>query len=63
MKDKKLFSVGLILIAVFVFWTILILTVDVQPIGVYGTVVGFATLNCSFHNMTGVNMTIYHITD
>ena len=63
MKDKKLFSVGLILIAVFVFWTILILTVDVQPVGVYGTVVGFATLNCSFHNMTGVNMTIYHITD
>ena len=63
MKDKKLFSVGLILIAVFVFWTILILTVDVQPVGVNGTVVGFATLNCSFHNMTGVNMTIYHITD
>ncbi len=58
MKDKKLFSVGLILIAVFVFWTILILTVDVQPVGVNGTVVGFATLNCSFHNMT-----IYHITD
>lgn len=63
MKDKKLFSVGLILIAVFVFWTILILTVDVQSVGVNGTVVGFATLNCSFHNMTGVNMTIYHITD
>ena len=63
MKDKKLFSVGLILIAVFVFWTILIQTVDVQPVGVNGTVVGFATLNCSFHNMTGVNMTIYHITD
>lgn len=40
MKDKKLFSVGLILIAVFVFWTILILTVDVQPVGVYRTVVG-----------------------
>ncbi len=63
MKEKKLYSVGLILIAVFVFWTILILTVDVQPVGVNGTVVGFATLNCSFHNMTGVNMTIYHITD
>ncbi len=63
MKDKKLFSVGLILIAVFVFWTILILTVDVQSVGVNGTVVVFATLNCSFHNMTGVNMTIYHITD
>lgn len=63
MKEKKLYSVGLILIAVFVFWTIMILTVDVQPVGVNGTVVGFATLNCSFHNMTGVNMTIYYITD
>lgn len=41
----------------------MILTVDVQPVGVNGTVVGFATLNCSFHNMTGVNMTIYYITD
>ena len=63
MKERKLFYVGLILIVVFVFWTILIQTVDVQPVGVNGTVVGFATLNCSFHNMTGVNMTIYHITD
>lgn len=63
MKDKKLFSVGLILIAAFVFWTILIMTIDVQPVGVNGTVVGFATLNCSFHNLTGVNMSVYHITD
>lgn len=63
MKEKKLFYVGLILIAAFVFWTILILTIDVQPVGVNGTDVGFATLNRSFHNLTDVNMTIYHITD
>lgn len=63
MKERKLFSVGLILIAVFVFWTILILTVDVQPVGVNGTDVGFATLNRSFHDLTGVNMVVYHITD
>ena len=63
MKEKKLFYVGLILIAAFVFWTILILTIDVQPVGVNGTDVGFATLNRSFHNLTGVNMTIYYITD
>ncbi len=63
MKERKLFSVGLILIAVFVFWTVLIQTVDVQTIGQNGTNVGFATLNHWFHNMTGVNMTIYHITD
>lgn len=63
MKDKKLFSVGLILIAEFVFWTILILTIDVQPVGVNGTDVGFATLNCWFHKLTNANMTIYHVTD
>ena len=63
MKERKLFSAGLILIAVFVFWTILILTVDVQPVGVNGTDVGFATLNRSFHDLTGVNMVVYHITD
>lgn len=63
MKEKKIFYVGLILIAVFVFWTILIRTVDVQSVGANGTDVGFATLNRSFHNLTGVNMAVYHITD
>ncbi len=63
MKERKLFYVGLILIVVFVFWTILIQMVDVQPIGQNGTDVGFATLNCWFHKLTNANMTIYHVTD
>ena len=63
MKERKLFSVGLILITVFVFWTILIQTVDVQTIGQNGTNVGFATLNHWFRNLTGVNIAIYYITD
>ncbi len=54
---------GGIFIATFVLWTVLIQMVDVQPLGQNGTNIGFATLNCWFHRFTGVNMTIYTITD
>lgn len=37
--------------------------VDVQPLGQNGTNIGFATFNCWFHRLAGVNMTIYTITD
>lgn len=60
---KKLLFLGSISIAVFVLWTVLIQTVDVQPFGAKGTNIGFATINCWFHKLTGVNMEIYTITD
>jgi undecaprenyl-diphosphatase len=41
----------------------LVYTVDVKPIGVNGSNVGFADLNVWFHSLTGVNMTLYVITD
>ena len=63
MKEKRLLFKGIVLILVFILWTVLIQKVDVKPIGQNGTDVGFATLNLSFHNLTGVNMLIYHITD
>lgn len=63
MKEKKLLYTGFVTIAVFALWTILIQTLDVQPVGVNGTDVGFAELNCRFHDLTGVNMTACHITD
>ena len=63
MKEKRLLLTGIILILVFILWTVLIQTVDIQPIGVSGTDVGFSTLNCLFHKMTGVHLSIYHITD
>ena len=62
-KAVKLLCTGLILIVAFVIWTILVLTVDVKPIGVNETDIGFATLNMWFHSLTGVNMTLYNITD
>ena len=62
-KAVKLLCTGLILIVAFVIWTILVLTVDVKPVGVNETDIGFATLNMWFHSLTGVNMTLYNITD
>lgn len=62
-KGKKNLMLGIGFIAAFCVWTLLIKTVDVQPAGVNGTNVGFAELNTLFHSLTGVNMTLYSITD
>lgn len=63
MKIKKSFITGIIFISAFILWTISVLTIDVQPVGQNGTDIGFATLNYWFNSLTGVNMTIYNITD
>lgn len=47
----------------FLLLTILVQIVDVKPLGVNGTNIGFSTVNCCFHGLTGVNMMLYHITD
>ena len=63
-KDgRKLLIAGLIMMAAFVIWTMLIQNVDVRPAGQNGTDIGFAGFNVGFHEMTGVNMTLYTITD
>ena len=62
-NEKKSLLIGSIFLAVFAVWTVLILTVDVQPLGQNGTSIGFATFNCWFHHFTGLNMAIYTITD
>ena len=62
MKKRYLYT-ALGLLTAFVLWTIAIQWVDVQPIGPQGSVVGFATLNSFVHNLTGVHMNLYTITD
>ena len=62
-SGKKLLIIGIMLLMAFAVWTYLIQTVDVQPVGQNGTVVGFAELNCKFHTLTGVHMKLYTITD
>ena len=63
MKEKRGLWTGMALLAAFAVWTILIQTVDVQAIGPSGTAVGFASFNGWFHQMTGVHMTVYTVTD
>lgn len=62
-SGKRQIATGTTLLVVFLVWTILIQFVDVQAIGPKGTKVGFATWNGWFHNLTGVHMSIYTITD
>lgn len=52
-----------ILLAAFVIWTAAVRLVDVQAIGPQGSAVGFATINGWVHNLTGVHMSLYTVTD
>ena len=54
---------GISFLILFALWTIAVRLVDVQPIGPQGSEVGFAALNGWFHNLTGVHMQLYVITD
>ncbi len=60
---KKGMAAGVILILIFVLWTVLVMKVDVQPIGPLESSVGFAGINGWFHKLTGEHMKIYTITD
>ena len=63
MKEKKDLLTGVGLISAFALWTVLIQCVDVQPVGQKGTNIGFAAFNVWFHQLTGVHMTLYTVTD
>ena len=64
MKDDRNRAIsGVVLLAAFLLWTILIQHIDVQNAGPNGTEIGFATINVWFHRLTGVHMLIYTITD
>lgn len=62
-KERKYFTAGIAFLSAFALWTVLVRTVDVQPAGPQGSLVGFASLNCRFHQLTGTNMTLYTVTD
>ena len=62
-RNRKKIFITVSLLALFVLWTIAISHVDVQAIGPKGSTVGFATFNGFFHELTGVHMLIYTITD
>lgn len=63
LKNKKRFFAGICALVAFVLWTVLVRTIDVRAIGPEGSSVGFAALNGAFHQLTGVHMWLYDLTD
>lgn len=63
MKEKRKLLTGAGLLAAFVLWTMMVVRVDVQNVGQRGTAVGFATFNTWFHQLTGVHLWMYTVTD
>lgn len=63
MKTKKSLYIAIAMLAAFLLWTAAISFVDVQSIGPEGSTVGFAGVNALFHNLTGVHMPLYTLTD
>lgn len=62
-NNQKLLCSAIVLLLLFVLWTILICLVDVRIVGPQDSSIGFATSNVFFHNFTGVHMMLYNITD
>ena len=62
-NGKKEMLTGMISLSAFVVWTALIQTIDVKNVGLKGSSIGFATLNVWFHEITGVHMLLYTISD
>lgn len=61
-KLKKLY-ISISMLMAFVLWTSAICFIDVKAIGPNKSSVGFATVNAFVHRITGVHMSLYHITD
>lgn len=59
----KLFGIAGMLLAAFVLWTLAVQHIDVWAIGPNGSSVGFAALNGWVHDLTGVHMGLYVLTD
>ena len=60
---REIVSRAALILLAFIVWTILVQTVDVRPVGVNGTNIGFAAVNTWFHHLTGVHMGLYTVTD
>ena len=62
-ENQRSFCIAACILLAFLLWTVALLFVDVQAIGPLESAVGFATINQFVHNLTGVHMSLYTITD
>lgn len=60
---KRNIIISLCLLFLSILFTILVKNVDVSPIGPNSSSVGFSSINSFFHNLIGVNMFFYKLTD
>ena len=62
-NNKKYLCISVCTFTAFILWTVAVTFVDVQPVGPLQSCVGFALVNSYVHNLIGVHMTLYTITD
>ena len=62
-EKQKSFCIAACMLLVFLLWTAAIQFIDVGSIGPRGSTVGFASINQFMHDLTGVHMSLYTITD
>ena len=62
-ESQRKFAVAAGMFTAFVLFTASGCIVDVQAIGPQGSAVGFASVNRFFHNLTGVHLSLYLLTD
>lgn len=62
-KNQRNLIIALTFGVLFVLWTLAVSYIDVRAIGPEGSEVGFAALNGFVHELTGVHMTLYTMTD
>lgn len=62
-ENQKYLFTAIGLLAMFAVWTVSARLFDVKAIGPHNSNVGFATFNLLVHNLTGVNIFLYYITD
>lgn len=60
-QKKLCISAGML--TAFALWTAAVRLIDVQPIGPQQSSIGFASLNRFVHDLTGVHMSLYVVTD
>lgn len=62
-KTKIQFILGATFLVAFILYTVSLTFVDMQPIGPQGSYVAYAGINKALHQLFGVNMLLYSITD
>lgn len=62
-KIRNQCIIGITLLVLFTLYTVSLTFVDMQPIGPQGTYVAYAGINKTVHELFGVNMMLYNITD